>query len=290
MKAHIGVIGGTGLYGVEGAAILDEIEVPTPFGLPSDLITIVRMGKVEAAFLPRHGKGHRYLPAEVPSQANIWALKSLGVEQIIAVSAVGSLSEDIKPGDFVLCDQLLDKTTRRQPSFFGSGIVGHVPFAEPFCLGMREKIQEVFSRRSHTCRQGGTYVCMEGPEFSTRAESNLHRSWKAALIGMTAVPEARLAREAEICYATVAMVTDWDCWRESEEGVSVDMILKTMRDNTTAVKEALPDIVSVLSHREDCPCRHAAEGAIMGDPSAAPYDVKRRVNLLYGKYIPKKGK
>ena len=284
MKARIGVIGGSGLYGVGGSAILDEIEVPTPFGLPSDLITIAKIGKIEAAFLPRHGKGHRYLPSEVPSQANIWALKSLGVEQIISVSAVGSLSEDLRPGDFVLCDQLIDKTTRRQASFFGQGIVGHVPFADPFCTGMREAIAAVFARRGHVCRSGGTYVCMEGPAFSTRAESNLHRQWSADLIGMTAVPEAKLTREAEICYATIAMVTDWDCWREAEEGVSVDMIMKTMESNTSAVKEALPDLVAALSSRTDCACRHAAAGAMMGEPKTAPYDVKRRVHLLYGKY------
>ncbi len=284
MKARIGVIGGSGLYGVGGASILDEIEVPTPFGLPSDLITIAKIGKVETAFLPRHGRGHRYLPSELPSQANIWALKSLGVEQIISVSAVGSLSEDLPPGTFVLCDQLMDKTTRRQASFFGQGIVGHVPFADPFCAGMRDAMAGVFTRRGHPFKNGGTYVCMEGPAFSTRAESNLHRQWGAAIIGMTAVPEAKLAREAEICYAAIAMVTDWDCWREAEEGVSVDMILKTMDGNVTAVKEALPDLVAALSPRSDCPCRHAAAGAMMGEPKNAPYDVKRRVSLLYGKY------
>jgi 5'-methylthioadenosine phosphorylase len=287
MKTRIGVIGGSGLYAIQGVTILDEIEVPTPFGLPSDLISIARVAGEQVAFLPRHGKGHRYLPTEVPSQANIWALKSLGVEQVISVSAVGSLSEELKPGDFVLCDQLVDKTHKRQQSFFGSGIVGHVSFAEPFCRGMRKEMAGVFARHAHPHHPGGTYVCMEGPAFSTRAESQLHRLWKAHLIGMTAVPEAKLAREAEICYATIAMVTDYDCWRESEESVSVDMILQTMRGNTAAIQKMIPDLVSALARRGDCGCRHAAENALLSDPSFIPYDVRRRVSLMYGKYWKK---
>jgi 5'-methylthioadenosine phosphorylase len=284
MKTPIAVIGGSGLYAIEGMRILEEIEVPTPFGLTSDVIAVAEISGERVAFLPRHGKGHRYLPAEVPSAANIWALKSLGAEQIISVSAVGSLTEEIKPGDFVLCDQLVDRTSKRAMSFFGSGLVGHVPFAEPFCSGMREAMGGVFARHRHPFHGSGTYVCMEGPLFSTRAESELHRAWNAQLIGMTALPEAKLAREAEICYATVAMVTDYDCWRESEESVSVDMIMATMRGNTAAIQRLLPDLVSALRGRDDCGCRHAAANAFMTDSSYVPYDLKRKLAIFYGKY------
>jgi 5'-methylthioadenosine phosphorylase len=284
MGARLAVIGGTGLYGIEGVRILERIEVPTPFGLPSDIIEIAEIGGERVAFLPRHGNGHRYLPSEVPSQANIWALKSLGVEQIVSVSAVGSLTEAFKPGDFVLCDQLIDKTNRKPSSFFGGGVAGHVQFAEPFCAGMRESMAPVMAKSGHPLHAAGIYVCMEGPLFSTRAESNLHRSWKAELIGMTALPEARLAREAEICYAAIAMVTDFDCWRDIGESVSVDMVLETARGNTSAVKAMIPELVAALSGRGDCRCRHAAEGAFMTDPSLIPYDVRRKLALLYGKY------
>ncbi len=284
MKIGLAVIGGTGVYAIEGAKMLEEREIPTPFGLPSDTITIAEISGQGVAFLPRHGRGHRYLPGEVPSHANIWALKSLGVEQIVAVSAVGSLSEEFKPGDFVLCDQIVDRTTKRPGSFFGGGIAGHVPFAEPFCVGMREAMNAVFSRFKQPSHSAGTYVCMEGPMFSTRAESEIYRSWKAHLIGMTALPEAKLAREAEICYATIATVTDYDCWRVSEESVSVDMIMARSRGNTAAFQRMLPELVKSLSGRKDCGCRHAAAGAFMTDPAFIPYDVKRRLSLFYGKY------
>jgi 5'-methylthioadenosine phosphorylase len=287
MQARLAVIGGSGLYGVDGASVRAEVDVPTPFGMPSDLITIVEISGEMVAFLPRHGRGHRYLPAEVPAAANIWALKSLGVEQILAVSAVGSLQEDLSPGDFVLCDQLVDRTTGRKGSFFGGGIAGHVPFADPFCFGMRERLSGLLVRHGQSFRGAGTYVCMEGPLFSTRAESALHRSWGAQVIGMTAVPEARLAREAEMCYATIALVTDWDCWRESTESVSVEMVVSTMKKNTAAIQRMLPDAVSALRDRTQCPCRSAARDAVMTDPALIPYDVKRKLALLYGKYWKK---
>jgi 5'-methylthioadenosine phosphorylase len=287
MRTRLAVIGGSGLYAMEGVRIVEEIEIPTPFGLPSDLIAIAEISGEAVAFLPRHGKGHRYSPAEVPSAANIWALKSLGVEQIVSVSAVGSLVEEFKPGDFVLCDQLIDKTGKRTTSFFGSGLVGHVPFAEPFCVGMRTAIGSVLTHHRHPHHPSGTYVCMEGPLFSTKAESALHRSWNAHLIGMTAVPEAKLAREAEICYATIAMVTDYDCWKETGESVSVDMIMATMRGNTTAVKRLIPDMIGSLARRGDCPCRHAAADAMMTDPALIPYDLKRKLAVFYGGYWKK---
>jgi 5'-methylthioadenosine phosphorylase len=289
MKARLAVIGGSGLYSMEGVEHLEELEVPTPWGLPSDRVTIAEVGGEPVAFLPRHGKGHRYLPAEVPSQANIWALKWLGVQQIISVSAVGSLSESFVPGEFVLCDELVDKTSRKPGSFFGQGVAGHIGFADPFCAGMRDAIAGVLRGHGHPHHTAGTYVCMEGPAFSTRAESNLHRSWKAELIGMTAVPEAKLAREAEICYATIAMVTDYDCWKTDEESVSVEMVVKTMKQNTQAVQTMIPDIVQALKGREDCACRHAARNAIMTDPAMIPYDARRRLALFYDRYWDAKG-
>jgi 5'-methylthioadenosine phosphorylase len=284
MIAKLAVIGGSGLYSIEGVRALEEREVPTPWGLPSDLITIADIGGEPVAFLPRHGRGHRFMPSEVPSRANIWALKSLGVEQIVSVSAVGSLAEDIAPGEFVLCDNVIDKTVRRPSSFFGEGIVGHVAFAEPFCAGMREAISRVLVVHSHPHHRTGTYVCMDGPAFSTRAESELHRSWGAQLIGMTAMPEAKLAREAEICYATIAMVTDYDCWKTSEAAVSAEMVIATMKGNTSALLGMIPDIAAALRKRGDCPCRHAAQGAIMTDHAFLPYDERRKLALLYGKY------
>jgi len=284
MKARLAVIGGSGLYQLDGARIKEQIEVPTPWGLPSDALTITDIAGETVAFLPRHGRGHRYLPSEVPSRANIWALKSLGVEQILGLSAVGSLTERCAPGDFVLCDNVVDRTVRRQGTFFGDGIVGHVGFAHPFCEGIRAAAAGVLASRRHPHHTEGTYVCMEGPAFSTKAESELHRSWNASLIGMTALPEAKLAREAEICYATVAMVTDYDCWKEVGEHVSVEMVVATMRSNTEALRGMLPDIIAAMRDRADCACRHAARDAIMTEPSLIPYDVKRRLALFYGRY------
>jgi 5'-methylthioadenosine phosphorylase len=283
MKTRIAVIGGSGLYQLEGAKLIERIEVPTPFGLPSDLISIVKVGEQNLAFLPRHGKGHRILPTEVPSKANIWALKSLGVEQILSISAVGSLREEIKPGDFVLCDQLIDRTRARSLSFFGEGLVGHVAFAEPFCGGMREIIAGILKDGTHTFHDRGTLVTMEGPPFSTRAESHLYRSWGADLIGMTALPEAKLAREAEICLAIVAMVTDYDCWREAEESVSVEMILKVMNENTRAIQKVIPSIAAALSSRGECECHSAAAGVFVTDPALIPYETKRKLWMLYGR-------
>lgn len=287
MGTRFAVIGGSGLYQLEGAELVEQIEVPTPFGLPSDLISIVKVAEQSVAFLPRHGRGHRLLPTEVPSKANIWALKSLGVEQILSVSAVGSLQEEIKPGDFVLCDQLIDRTRSRDNSYFGDGLVGHVPFAEPFCSGMRQVVAGILSGGAHPIHDGGTLVTMEGPLFSTRAESFLYRSWGADLIGMTALPEAKLAREAEICMAIVAMVTDYDCWKEAEQSVSVQMILEVMNENTKSIQKLIPSIVSALSSRSDCTCRRAAAGVFVTDSALIPYQTKRKLWAFYGKYWKK---
>lgn len=284
MNARFAVIGGSGLYDLQGAQRLSELEIPTPFGLPSDRVTVVEVAGEAVAFLPRHGKGHRLLPAEVPSRANIWALKSLGVEQILSVSAVGSLQEQFKPGEFVLCDQLIDRTRSREASFFGDGVVGHVGFADPYCAGMRQALAKVLAEKGHAFHGQGTLVTMEGPLFSTRAESFLYRSWGAHLIGMTALPEAKLAREAEICLAVVAMVTDYDCWREAEESVTIDMVLKVMAENTRSIQQLIPALVSALPDRRDCSCRHAAQNAIMTELSLIPPRARRSLDLLYGKY------
>ena len=287
MAVRLAVIGGSGLYSMEGTHVVEEREIPTPWGLPSDRVTIAEIGGEQVAFLPRHGKGHRYMPSEVPSRANMWALKSLGVQQIVGVSAVGSLSRGFVPGEFVLCDEVIDKTVRRPSTFFGDGIVGHVGFAPPFCPGLREAVAGVMKTQSRPFHPDGTYVCMEGPAFSSRAESELHRSWRAQVIGMTVVPEAKLAREAEICYATIAMVTDYDCWRPSEEGVSVEQVVAMVKANTGALQSMIPAIVAAIASRGDCSCRHAAANAIMTDPLLIPYDTRRKLALFYDRYWEK---
>ena len=284
MKAQVGVIGGSGLYKFDGTNSRVEIDVPTPFGLPSDVITIVELEGVRIAFLPRHGKGHRLLPTEVPSQANIWALKSLGVGHILSISAVGSLSEDFQPGEFAVCDQLIDRTRSRDNSYFGRGIVGHVGFSDPFCPEMRAGICDVLKSRHTSYHDHGTLVTMEGPLFSTRAESQLYRSWNAHLIGMTALPEAKLAREAEMCYAVVAMVTDYDCWRGSEETVDIEMVLQVMSKNVHTIQNLIPEIARSIIGRIECDCRNAARDAVTTNKELIPYEVKRKLNLFYSKY------
>jgi 5'-methylthioadenosine phosphorylase len=281
----IGVIGGSGLYNIEGAKIIREVDIPTPFGMPSDIISIVDIGGVQVAFLPRHGIGHRLLPTEVPSKANIWALKSLGITQILSISAVGSLKEEIKPGDFVVCDQIIDRTRSRDNSFFGNGLVGHVAFAEPFCPDMRDILINCLENIDRPLHTKGTLITMEGPLFSTKGESHLYRQWNAHIIGMTALPEAKLAREAEMCYALIAMVTDYDCFREAEKPVTVEMILKVMKGNVDSISKALPRMIGALQKREeDCECHHAVQFALMTKKSLIPYEVQRKLRLFYGKY------
>jgi 5'-methylthioadenosine phosphorylase len=284
MNAKYAIIGGSGLEQFEGGKVLATIDVPTPFGMPSDEIIIADIAGLPTAFLPRHGKGHRFLPTEVPSKANIWALKSLGVEAIIAVSAVGSLSEDYKPGQFVVCDNLIDRTKKRELSYFGNGVVGHIGFADPFCPSLRNALVGALKKSGQPFHEKGTVVTMEGPLFSTRAESELHRGFKAQLIGMTASPEAKLAREAEICYASVAMVTDYDCWRQKEEAVTINIVMEVMRKNIEAIRRLIPLAIPLVAKIKDCSCRSAAKGAIMTDPRYIPYEEKRKLALFYGKY------
>ncbi|MBU1078475.1 MAG: S-methyl-5'-thioadenosine phosphorylase [Spirochaetes bacterium] len=284
-KARIGIIGGSGVYEMEELIVIDEVGVKTPFGDPSDKILIGKFGEGEnIAFLPRHGKGHRYLPTEVNSKANIYALKSLGVEHIVGVSAVGSLKEEIPPGDIIIPDQIIDRTKSRPNSYFGEGIAGHVSFAEPFCEDLRQILLKEIKELGYSLHDKGTYVCMEGPLFSTKAESHLYRSWGASLIGMTALPEAKLAKEAEICYTTMALATDYDCWRESEEVVSVEMVIKTMHENVKKAKNIIKNMIYKIPRERKCSCHNAAQYAVMTDKNIFPDKTKKRLELFYGKY------
>jgi len=284
-EAKIGVIGGSGLYKIEGMTGIEEVKPKTPFGEPSDSIIIGELEGKSIAFLPRHGRGHRLSPTEVPSRANIYALKSMGVEWIISVSAVGSLKEDIHPLDIVIPDQLIDRTKSRVNSFFGGGLVAHVPFADPFCPELSDILcQAALDERSRV-HKGGTCIVMEGPLFSTKAESNLYRSWGASIIGMTALPEAKLAREAEICYATLACITDYDTWHETEDSVTIDMALQNLLRNVDTAKRIIDTVAARIPQRRECICAEALKNAIITATDEIPQQMKRDLALLIGKYI-----
>ena len=286
-EAKIGVIGGSGLYDVEGMSDIEEVDITTPFGKPSDSITIGKLGGVGIAFLPRHGKGHRISPTELPSRANIYALKSLGVEHIIASCSAGSFKKEVKPGDLLIPDQLIDRTRNRVNTFFEGGIVAHVAFADPFCPVLSLILLEAAKESGASVHPSGTYVVMEGPAFSTRAESRLYRSWGADIIGMTALPEAKLAREAEICYAVVGCVTDYDSWHETTEPVTVDVILDTMHKNVDTAKRIIELAVGRIPEKRECDCARALETAIVTLPDLIPAEQRKKLNLLIGKYIIK---
>jgi 5'-methylthioadenosine phosphorylase len=286
-KAKIAVIGGSGLYKIEGLTNIEEVNIDTPFGKPSDTITIGRLGGVAVAFLPRHGRGHTITPTEVPYRANIYALKSLGVEHIIAVNTVGSFREEIKPGNLVIPDQLIDRTQQRVSTFFGKGIVVHIPFAKPFCPVLRDILHQAAEETGTTAHPMCTYVTMEGPAFSTQAESRLYRSWGADIIGMTALPEAKLAREAEICYAIIAGVTDYDSWQEKSRLFTVDTIFDTLRQNTATIKRIIKLVVSRIPEERNCDCANALKDAIATDPKSIPREQKKKLDLLIGKYLEK---
>ncbi|MFB0559253.1 MAG: S-methyl-5'-thioadenosine phosphorylase [Dehalococcoidales bacterium] len=287
-QARIGVIGGSGLYDIKGMTDIEEVNpdvIGTPFGKPSDTIVIGRLGGVGIAFLPRHGRGHRISPTELPSRANIYALKSLGVEHIIAVCSAGSFKKEIEPGHLLIPDQLIDRTRNRINTFFGEGIVAHIPFADPFCPVLCQVLYQSAREIAATVHPRGTLVVMEGPAFSTRAESRLYRSWGADLIGMTALPEAKLAREAEICYAIIGCVTDYDSWWEPAEPITVDVILETMRRTVDTAKNIIKLAVSRIPEKRDCPCATALETAIVTTPEMIPPEQKKKLNLIIGKYI-----
>lgn len=288
-QATIGVIGGSGLYRMEGMTDIEEVAVQTPFGNPSDAITIGKVEGVSIAFLPRHGRGHRISPTEIPVRANIWALKSLGVEWVISVSAVGSLREDFAPRDLVIPNQLFDRTKSRVNSFFEGGIVVHCTFADPFCPTLSHLLLEAAREIGDvTVHDGGTYVCMEGPLFSTKAESHTYRRWGMDLIGMTALPEAKLAREAELCYATIACVTDYDSWHETEEPVTVEMVISNLSANVANAQRIIRKVAQKIPadrSANPCGCSSALATAILTDQNVIPQQVKEKYSLLVGKYV-----
>ena len=287
-KPRLAVIGGSGLYEMEGLADIEAVSVKdlnTPFGLPSDNILIGTLEGQRVAFLARHGRGHRHTPNEVPYRANIWALKSLGVEQIVSVSACGSLREDYAPRDIVIPDQLFDRTRGRPLSFFGQGLVVHISLAEPFCPELSRQLYEAVTATGAKTHMGGNFVVVEGPRFSTKAESRVFRQWGMDIIGMTALPEAQLAREAEICYATMAHVTDYDVWRETEETVTVEAVIRNLLANTQVAQQAIRNLIPRLGGERHCGCNHALADAIITQRAAVPEDRKRELGLLLHKYL-----
>jgi 5'-methylthioadenosine phosphorylase len=285
MTQFLGVIGGSGLYEMEGLDDIMTIDVSTPFGDPSDQIVTGTLDGLKMAFLPRHGRGHRILPSEVNYRANIYAMKSLGVDSIISVSAVGSMKVEIRPGDLVVPHQFIDRTKGRPSTFFGGGIVAHVAFADPVCRSLADILVKGAASSGAKVHQGGTYICIEGPQFSTRAESYLYRSWGVDVIGMTNLPEAKLAREAEICYATMALATDYDCWHETEEDVSVEAILAIMHQNVENARKAIAWTAGNIGEKAPCACSEALKFAIVTDLEAVPEDRKKDLEPITGKYL-----
>jgi 5'-methylthioadenosine phosphorylase len=284
-QAEIGIIGGSGLYSMPGLTEIHEEKVETPYGDPSDSFVLGTLEGRKVAFLARHGRGHKLLPSELNFRANIYAMKALGVERILSVSAVGSLKEEHKPTDFVIPDQFIDRTFLRTSTFFGDGIVGHVAFGDPVCAVVGKAAADACASLGVTGKRGGTYVCMEGPQFSTKAESNLYRSWGADVVGMTNLQEAKLAREAEICYATVAMVTDYDCWHPGHDSVTVDQIVAVLHQNAENAAKMVRAAVALLPKERTCACADAAKYAILTQKDAIPPSAKERVKLLFGKYL-----
>lgn len=283
--AEIGIIGGSGLYAMPGLTGVREHVVETPFGDPSDAFILGELEGRKVAFLARHGRGHRILPSELNFRANIYAMKMFGVERILSVSAVGSLKEEHKPTDFVIPDQFIDRTFARAGTFFGEGIVAHVGFGDPVCATVCSAIEQACAEVGVVGKRGGTYVCMEGPQFSTRAESNLYRSWGADVIGMTNLQEAKLAREAEICYATVAMVTDYDCWRVGHDDVTVEQVVAVMHQNSDNAAKVVRTAVARMPKDRGCACASALKYAVMTDRKMIPQAAQERLGLLLGKYL-----
>lgn len=286
-KADIGIIGGSGLYEMDGLTDIRAVKVRTPFGEPSDALMVGALDGVPVAFLSRHGRGHRLAPSDINYRANIYALKTLGVTRVISVSAVGSMKETLKPGHVVLPDQFVDLTKRRVSTFFDKGIVAHVAFSDPVCGTLHRTLHTTALGVGATVHQGGTYLCIEGPQFSSRGESLLYRQWGVDVIGMTNMPEAKLAREAELCYATMALVTDYDCWHHSEESVTVEMILDTLRKNVALARRILRAAVSAAAGARTCSCATALQYAIVTASGKIPAATRKRLDLLIGKYVKK---
>ena len=289
LQAKIGVIGGTGLYQIEGMANIREIDVETPFGKPSDSLVVGELNGIDVAFLPRHGRGHSIIPSEVPSPANIYALKTLGVEHILAVNSCGSFKEEIRPGDLLIPDQVIDRTQRRTNTFFGNGVVAHVSMADPFCPSLSQILFNCAREIGANVHPKGTYICMEGPAFSTRAESRLYKSWGVDVIGMTVFPEAKLAREAEICYASLCCVTDYDSWKEKEEAVTAEVIIDVLRRNVAISKKIIKLAVGKMPAVRDCECAVSLKSAIVSAPKVMTVEQSRKFDLLIGKYTARSG-
>ncbi len=296
MERFIAVIGGSGLYEMEGLDRIARKRVRTPFGDPSDEIVTGVLDGMRMAFLPRHGRGHRLSPSEINYRSNIWALKSLGADTVISVSAVGSMKEEIAPGHICVPHQFVDLTRRRVSTFFGGGCVAHASYGDPVCLSFARLVARCVREEGVTCHEGGTYVCMEGPQFSTRAESELYRSWGVSVIGMTNMPEAKLAREAELHYATIALSTDYDCWHQTHEDVSVDAIVAVIRKNVENSKRIVARVARSIGQVEPCSCQGSMRFSVLTDPAAIPPAARRKLDLIVGKYLPpvakpaKKGK
>jgi 5'-methylthioadenosine phosphorylase len=282
----IGVIGGSGLYEMEGLADVRWRRVRTPFGDPSDEYCTGTFEGRRVVFLPRHGRGHRIMPSELNFRANVWGLKSLGVEWVISISAVGSMQERIRPLDLVIPDQFFDATKRRVSSFFGDGIVAHVGMADPVCADLATQLEKAATATGATVHRGGTYVCIEGPQFSTKAESRIYRSWGVDVIGMTNMPEAKLAREAELCYATLALATDYDVWHETHEAVTVEAVVRNLLTNVATAKDVLRRMIPALDPRRHCGCGELLRDAVITSPARFPLATRRRLDLLLGKYFP----
>jgi len=284
-KARIAFIGGSGLYEIEGAKLIEQVDIDTPWGKPSDRIDIVDIEGTVTAFLPRHGRGHKYPPHQLNYRANIAALKMIGVEEIVAFSAVGSLKEEIAPLDFVLPSQIIDRTKARPSTFFEDGIAAHVGFADPFCHRLQDVILPIAKNLGLKMHTGETLICMEGPAFSTRAESNLYRSWGAGVINMSTIPEAKLAREAEMCYAVICMSTDYDCWHESEEDVTVEMVVQNMNTNSANAKKLVKALARELGKERGCQCKEAAKYAVITAPEVRNSETTRKLKTILPDYF-----
>lgn len=285
MKPTIGIIGGSGLYSMPGFEVHEERKIDTPWGAPSDAYVVGKLAGKEVAFLARHARGHRYSPSELNFRANIWGMKSLGVERILSLSAVGSLKEEHKPLDFVIPYQFVDRTRGRISTFFGEGLVAHVSFAHPICSQMADIAFASGRDAGISVKLGGTYLCMEGPAFSTLAESNLYRSWGMDVIGMTNLQEAKLAREAEMCYTTVAMVTDYDCWHPEHDAVTVEDIIANLTQNAANAAKLVHAAVAAMPEQRACKCGSALKHALITDPKTVPDSTKKKLELLVGKYL-----
>jgi 5'-methylthioadenosine phosphorylase len=286
----IGIIGGSGLYELEGLTDVAWRRIRTPFGAPSDAYCVGRFAGRRVIFLPRHGRGHRVMPSDLNFRANLWGFRFLGAQWVISISAVGSMKESIRPLDLVIPDQFIDATKRRISSFFGDGIVAHVGMAEPVCPDLAGALEKAANQTGATVHRGGTYVCIEGPQFSTRAESRVYRSWGVDVIGMTNMPEAKLAREAELCYATLALATDYDVWHETHEAVSVEAVVQNLLKNVETAKEVLRRVIPTIAPPRGCECPRLLASAVITSPKAFPPPTRRKLALFLDKYFPRGGR